>query len=116
MLNIILILILGLLVTFFAIQNSAIVTIKLGNYSFDQVPQYLVIILSLILGFLISWLLSLVDFISSWFKIFGKDRKINESKIIVTDLKNKIHELEIENVQLKERIKTAPFKGPTHQV
>ena len=116
MLNIILILVLGLFTAFFAVQNSAITTVNIANYSFERVPLYLVIILSLILGFLISWLLSIADFISSWFMIFGKDRKINDDKIIISDLKNKIHELEIESVQLKERINATSFKRPTHQV
>jgi putative membrane protein len=112
MLYIILILVIGLVITFFAAQNSALTTVSVANYTFEQIPLYVVIILSLLVGFFISWLLSLVGFISSSLTIFGKDRKINETTKTIEDLKNKIHQLEIENAQLNERSKSASLRPP----
>lgn len=115
MLNIILILVLGLFIAFFAAQNSGATTVQLASYSFEGVPLYIVIVLSLLVGLIISWLLSLVDFISTSFTMFGKDRKINQTNKTVEELRNKVHRLEIENAQLVEKSKTA-LRGPTNQM
>jgi len=84
-----------------AIQNTALVTLKFPGYLFENIPLYLVILGSLLFGFLIAGVLSSINSMFSAFKIMGKDSAINSSQKEVENLKEQIHQLELENAELK---------------
>ncbi len=111
MLSIILTIVVGLFIAFFALQNGGLVTVNFAGYTFSDVPLYAVIIGSFLIGIFLAWLASLVNFVSYTFKIFGKDRKIKETNKMTQSLNDKIHALEIENAHLKEIVKTETNKG-----
>ena len=90
MLSFIIILLFGLAVSFFAGQNTLPVTIHLSNYQLTSVPLYVVIVVSMLVGFIISWLVSLVETLFNVFVIRGKDSAIKESQIKVDKLHDKI--------------------------
>lgn len=71
------------------------------GYTIENVPLYLVILGSLLLGFLIAGVLSSITSMFSAFKIMGKDNTINSSQKEIESLKEKIHQLELEKAQLK---------------
>ena len=91
----------GIIVSYLAIQNTTLVILRFAGYSFANVPLYLVILGSLLLGFIISWILSSINSVFSAFKIIGKNNTINNSQKEIESLKDKIHKFEIEIAELK---------------
>jgi uncharacterized integral membrane protein len=93
----------GILSAFFATQNASYVTIALASYTFKNVPLYLVVLISLLLGLLLSSLISVVNALSSSLTIHGKNVKIKETKQTLADVTKHIHQLELENERLKTK-------------
>jgi uncharacterized protein HemY len=101
----ILAIIIGLGLTFFANQNSETVGITIGSLRWENVPLYLVVTLSLLLGLLIAWVFSLINAITSSISLFGKDVKINKANKINQDLNQKIEYLRTENDRLRQKVR-----------
>ena len=91
----------GIIVSYLAIQNTSLVTLKLAGYSYDGMPLYLVILGSLLIGFLIAGVLSSINSMFSAFKIMGKNNTISSSQKEIDVLKEKNHQLELEITELK---------------
>jgi uncharacterized integral membrane protein len=95
----------GLAIGYFATQNTAPVTIQLGELSVQNVPLYFVAIGSLILGFSIAWIFYLARTVSSTFTISGKDRLVKRTETATDlDLERRIRQLESENARLRGNI------------
>ena len=62
---------------------------------------YLVILGSLLVGFLLAGVLSSINSMFSAFKIMGKNNVINSSQKEIDNLKEKINQLELEITELK---------------
>jgi len=71
---------------YFATQNTQHITITLANYILSNVPLYAVIGGTLIVGFAVSWIISLSDKLSSSLKIRGKESTIKDSKKTIHEL------------------------------
>ncbi len=99
----ILLVLFGMLAAVFATQNPTTASIILLGYSISDVPMYLIVSGSLLLGLLSSSILSIVSSVTNSFKLHGKDVKIKETKRTVADLVKINRELELEIVKLKER-------------
>jgi uncharacterized integral membrane protein len=97
----------GIVVSYLAIQNTALVPLNFAGHSFISTPLYLVILGSLLLGFLIAGVLSSVNSVFSSFKIMGKNNTINHAQKEIENLKEKYHQLELENAELKGSKKTS---------
>ena len=91
----------GIGVAFFATQNTQTISITLANYPLTGIPVYLIVLVSLLLGFVVSWIISLVDVISSALKIHRKDSTIKDSSKQISELTKRVHQLELENERLK---------------
>ncbi len=102
MLTLILLLIFGSGMAYLAFQNSAHVTLTFLNYIFPDVPLYLVILGSTLVGVLLAYTIYLANSISTALTIHSKDNKIKESEKDLTQLTKKTHELELENESLKK--------------
>jgi len=76
------------------------VTLTLLGYSMN-LALYLVILGSLLVGFLIAGVLSSINSMFSAFKIMGKNNVINSSQKEIDNLKEKINQLELEITELK---------------
>ncbi len=101
--TLILLVLFGIIAAVFATQNSTVVPITVLGYSIRQIPLYLVVFGSLLIGFLLSFVISIVNSIFTSFKLHGKDVKIKETKKTVVDLTKRNHELELEITKLKEQ-------------
>lgn len=101
MLEMILGILVAIIFSFFALQNTQPVTLHLQNYVIDNVPVYLVAITSLLIGIILSFVASLAGSISSAVAIFDKDQKIRNTQKALDKLHDKIDELESENQRLK---------------
>ena len=91
----------GIGVAFFATQNTQAISLNFANYSLTSIPVYIIVLVSLLLGFAVSWIISLVDVISSAFKIHGKESTIKNDNKQISELTKKVHQLELENERLK---------------
>jgi putative membrane protein len=100
-LSLIVILLVGSLVAFFATQNTQTTTVTLANYPLTDVPIYMIVLISLVLGIGVSWFLSLFGSISSFFTLKNKETKIKAGNREITALTKRIHTLELENERLK---------------
>jgi len=92
--------IVGLVFAYLATQNTVRVDLNLSGYVLN-IPIYLVALGSLLIGFLISSIVSIIDSISAFFTIHDKDHKIRVGQRTVGQLEDRIQQLEIENAQLK---------------
>lgn len=96
MLALIVLVIFGLGMAYFATQNTLPISFTIGNYRFTNVPLYILAIGSLLLGIFISWIVSVMDDLSPSKGIDKTDKTIEE-------LKEEKQELEVENARLKEK-------------
>lgn len=90
-------------IAYFATQNTNLISLHLGPYLTPEVPLYFVIIGTLLLGLLLSWIFSLVNSISSKMTLHGKENEIKKDEKTIAELTKEIHQLELENTRLKEK-------------
>lgn len=88
-------------VAIFATQNTQTVNVNFFQNLYPAVPLYLVVLVTLLTGVVFSWLIHIVDiFYSSW-EIRNKVNAIKQEKKKNLDLAKKLHELELENAEIK---------------
>jgi uncharacterized integral membrane protein len=109
----------GLAIGYFATQNTTPVTIQVAEYAFKEVPLYVVIVGSLFVGLFIAWILYFARSVSSTLAIHGRDHALKRARQTTADLELRVQELQAENAQLKQtenaQLKTDhsyPFESP----
>jgi uncharacterized membrane protein YciS (DUF1049 family) len=101
MFALIILFIFGIGVAFFATQNTQAISIVIVNYPLSGIPLYLIVLVSLLLGFVVSWIISFVDVIASALKMHGKENMIKNANKQISELTKRVHQLELENERLK---------------
>lgn len=101
MLILILFLVIGSIMVYLAQNNLVLVTLRLGTYTFPDIPLFYIIIGSLLTGLGLAYLIYLINSIFTALIIHGKDKRIKQTKSEVVDLTKQIHQLELENERLK---------------
>ncbi len=91
----------GLGIGYFATQNTLPVTIHMGELILEEVPLYLVVLGSLLLGLFIAWTFYLARTLSTTLAIYGRDSAIKRAKQVVADLEQRVRDLEAANARLK---------------
>lgn len=91
----------GLGLAYFAIQNTMTVPISFGLYQFFNVPIYLIAFGSLLAGLLIAWVIHLVGALGFFISLQSKESKLREKDLQMADLKKRLQAIEEENSQLK---------------
>jgi len=94
---------LGLVMAFFATQNTGVITLHFFSYTFEKIPTYVVVIGALLIGLVLSWIISLINDITTGMTIRGKESKIKDYKKENAELVKKNHQLELENTRLAEQ-------------
>jgi hypothetical protein len=74
------------------------------------VPLYLVIIGSLIVGVAISWILHVLDGVSTAIMVHRKNRQLQKTDTSLNALEKRIHDLEVENARLKGKAVDETFR------
>ncbi len=105
MVTLILLLLICLIFGVFAAQNTQLVTVTFFNFVWKDVPQYLLMVLPLILGLAIAWIISLFGSFSHMLTVRKKDNTINQTQKSATELSKRVNELELENADLKEQLR-----------
>lgn len=91
----------GLGIGYFATQNTAPVAIQMGELILEDVPLYLVVLGSLLLGLFIAWTFYVARTLSTTLAIYGRDSAIKKAKHVVADLEQRVRDLEAANARLK---------------
>jgi uncharacterized integral membrane protein len=91
----------GVGIAYFGMQNITPVTIRLNEFVWNDVPLYLVIVGSLFVGLFIAWILYFARSVSSTLTIYGKDRAMKKTTHTVAELEQRVRELEAETARLK---------------
>lgn len=107
MLELIITIIFGIAIAFFAIQNGGLVTIHLSSYNIPGIPLYLVVLGTVLLTLIFSWIIFLVNSVGNAFVMRGKNNTLKQEERSNRELKKKVHELEIENAKLKGKTEMA---------
>ncbi|KKS95105.1 MAG: hypothetical protein UV71_C0012G0026 [Microgenomates group bacterium GW2011_GWC1_43_13] len=97
----ILFLVAGSLLVYISKFNLMPVTVNLKFYTFSNVPLIFVIIGSILVGLVFSYLIYLIRAISTSLKLRGKNKEIKKEKDQVLELTKRVHQLELENEKLK---------------
>lgn len=92
---------LSLIFGYFATQNTQQVTITLAHYVISDIPLYIVFVVTLLIGFALSWIISLSDSFSAALRMRGKESKIKDGMKNIHNLTKRVNDLEIENARLK---------------
>ncbi len=103
MISLLLLVIFGLGMASFATQNTGVAHIVIANFLVPGVPLYVIVIGSMLLGIFISWLMSIIDTISSTLSIRDKDAKLKEAFKTIDALKKENDNLSNENTRLQEK-------------
>jgi uncharacterized integral membrane protein len=90
----------GLGIGYFATQNTSPVTIHMGELILENVPLYLVVLGSLLLGLFLAWTFYFARTLSTTLAIYGRDSAIKKAKQVVTDLEQRVRDLEAVNARL----------------
>ncbi len=106
MFSLILLLVVALGFGYFATQNTQSITLTLINTPITGIPLYVVIGITLLIGFAVCWLISLSDTFSSFLTIRGKNSKINNSNKALDAQSKQIRQLELENAKLQGELKS----------
>ncbi len=103
MLILILLLIVGSALVYVSKFNYMPVNVDLIWYSFSNIPLFYVIVGSLLVGLVISYLVYLINEIAVAFTLSRKDTEIKQNKNEVLELTKRVHQLELENEKLKRK-------------
>lgn len=109
--TLILLVIFGIFSSVFATQNTTNISIILFGYPLKEVPIYIIVSGSLLLGLFLSFIINFINSIFTSFRMHGKDIKIKQTNKTVVDLNKRNRELEMEIVKLRERSKTLEEKN-----
>lgn len=102
MLILILFIIFGSIVSYLAQNNLMRVVLRVGPYTFPDIPLFYVIVGSVLTGLGVAYFIYLVNTILLKIKLNKKDRKILDTSNEVAELTKRVHQLELENVKLKK--------------
>jgi uncharacterized membrane protein YciS (DUF1049 family) len=101
MFTLILLVIIGLSFGYFATQNTMNIPVNIAGSTFRQVPLYIVLGITLLIGLALSWIISVVDSIYVSMTLHGKDNVIKDAKRTNSELVRQIRQLELENATLR---------------
>ncbi len=103
MLTIILLVILALAFSYLAAYNSQLATITIPGYAQLEIPLYVLMGITLVIGLSFFWIISLIDSLFYSLKLRSKEHTIKDAKATIHDLTHRVNQLEIENAKLSER-------------
>src|SRR3989344_8921058 len=109
MFALILLIVIGFGMAAFATQNVEAVSINLVGNTLTEIPLYTIVLGSMLLGILISYLISLVNSINSILTIHNKETTINAANKKIEALQETNHSLELELAQLKNEHNISPI-------
>jgi uncharacterized integral membrane protein len=108
MINIIFLLIAGIVLTYISKYNLELVTVNLGMYTISNIPLFYVIVGSILVGVVLSYLMQLLSNVYTYFEMRTKSKQIKSGQDEILNLTKTVHQLELQNEKLKH---TGPEVG-----
>lgn len=102
----------GAAVGYFATQNTIPVTIRMAEYAIEDVPLYLVVIGSLLIGLFVAWILYVARSVSSSLAMRGKNSEVRRARETIAELETRVRDLEVENARLRTRDIEPDYREP----
>ncbi len=91
----------GLLFGYFATLNTLAASVSFGAYTAQSLPIYIIVLLSLGIGVVVSSLFYIFKSLSNKLAMGKKDKELESVQKEMADLMKKVHRLELENTRLK---------------
>ena len=110
--TLIILIIFGLGMAYFATQNTGLIHLTVANFYSGGIPLYIVVIGSMLLGIFISWLISLVNSLTASFKMRKINSQMRNANRTIDELTKKNAALLKENDSLKKEQATEEIKEP----
>lgn len=108
MLVLITFLVVGSLLVYLSKFNFVPVSLNLGFAVYEGIPLFYVIVGSMLIGLVLSYVIYIFGSISKSLTIHGKNKEIKVYKDEVLELTKRVHQLELEN----EKQKNSPDSEP----
>lgn len=102
--TIIITLLLSIIIAFLATQNSTLVTLNLGSTTLSNIPLFFVVLASILVGFLVASISTVVNMIKSKLTILGQKGQLKKTYKTVDELQGRVEELEDQNLTLRDQI------------
>ncbi len=102
MISLFILILFGVGVAFFATQNTQPTSVILGQYGFFDIPLYAVVLGAMLIGIFVSWLISIVGFVSTSMRLRGNEGRIHSAEEQIHKLEERNHQLELENLRLRD--------------
>lgn len=104
MLILFLAIVLSIIFSIFATQNTSLITLYFYNYSLPNIPVYIVILASLMTAFGISLFVQIIKNLSSGMTISSQEKRIKTLKKELAEITKDHHKLELENAKFKSEL------------
>ena len=104
MVTLVILIVTGIAAAWFATQNTQVTTLTLAQYSFTDIPVYLVVLGAVLLGILVSFVIHFFNSLGSTLALHGKEGTLASARKEITDLSKEVHQLQIENARLKTQL------------
>lgn len=104
MLILFLAIVLSIIFSVFATQNTQLVTLYFYNYSFSNIPIYLVILASILIAFVISLAVQIIKNLSSGITISSQKSRIRTLKRELAEVTKNCHKIELENAKFRNEL------------
>lgn len=104
MLILFLAIVLSIIFSIFATQNTGQITLFFYNFSLPNIPIYLVVLASALVAFILSLIFQLVKNLSTGLTISSQKTKVNELKKELAEVTRELHKIELENAKYKAEL------------
>ena len=104
MLTLFLAIVISIIFSIFATQNTGLVTLYFYNFSIPNIPIYLVILASVLTALVSSLVLQVIKNLSSGLQISSQKSKIKDLKRELAEITREHHKLELENTKFKTEL------------
>ncbi|HCR35974.1 hypothetical protein A2130_00415 [Candidatus Woesebacteria bacterium GWC2_33_12] len=94
---------LGIVFAVFATQNTGHASIYFGDYSLQNVPVYIVVLIPLLIGLSSSFVVHLIKSMANKLSMSKSKNEIKNLKEELTEITKEAHKLELENTKLKAK-------------
>ena len=104
MLTLVVTVVLGIGFALFATQNTGSIDLNFGSYKINDVPIYIVVLVTLLIALVISFFTYIGRHLSDSLTLSEQRDDLKELKKENIELTKKAHKLELENTKLKAKI------------
>ena len=93
----------------FAAQNTQTADIYISQYTIPDVPVFLLVLISLLIGLFLAWLMHIISDVSSKMTIKEHKKELKELNNKIAEVTKEVHKLELENTKYKSKLGEEEF-------